>query len=160
MTIDGINAHQQSRKTASSWRSVPPDAAWRTPASASAAAPTLRASNLTPASTNASPVANLVSTAPRSCCYPFDDPLTTGRQPAAVSMWTAHVGVLFLFWRTPRGTQQFREIAIGTPVIYSSGTYCGRVTGKQPVVTVQGRTFTAETWLKVAVTAPDGMTQE
>jgi hypothetical protein len=34
------------------------------------------------------------------------------------------------------------------------------VTGKQPIVTIQGRTFTAETWLKVAVTAPDGTTQE
>jgi hypothetical protein len=57
--------------------------------------------------------------------------------------------------------QQFKDIIIGTPVIvYSFGTYHGRVTGKRPVVTVQGRTFTAETWLKVAVTAPDGTTQE
>jgi hypothetical protein len=57
--------------------------------------------------------------------------------------------------------QQFKDIAIGTPVIvYSFGTYYGRVTGKQPFVTVQGRTFIAETWLKVAVIAPDGTTQE
>jgi hypothetical protein len=57
--------------------------------------------------------------------------------------------------------QQFKDIAIGTPVIvYSFGTHYGRVTGKQPVVTIQGRTFTAETWLKVDVITPDGTTQE
>jgi hypothetical protein len=57
--------------------------------------------------------------------------------------------------------QQFKDIAIGTPVIvYSFGTHYGRVTGKQPIVTIQDRTFTAETWLKVAIAAPDGTTRE
>jgi hypothetical protein len=57
--------------------------------------------------------------------------------------------------------QQFKDIAIGTLVIvYSFGTHYGRVTGKQPVVTIQRRTFTAETWLKVAIAAPDGTTRE
>ena len=36
--------------------------------------------------------------------------------------------------------QQFNDIAIGTRVIvYSFGTHYGRVAGKQPVVTIQGR---------------------
>jgi hypothetical protein len=57
--------------------------------------------------------------------------------------------------------QQFKDIAIGTPVIvYSFGTHYGRVAGKRPAITIQGRTFTAETWLKVAITAPDGTMQE
>ncbi len=57
--------------------------------------------------------------------------------------------------------QQFKNIAVGTPVIvYSFGTHFGRVTGKQPVVTIQGRTFTADTWLKVAIVAPDGTVRE
>jgi hypothetical protein len=57
--------------------------------------------------------------------------------------------------------EQFKDIAIGTPVIvYSFGTYHGRVAGKRPVVTIQGRTFTAETWLKIAIAVPDGTTTE
>jgi hypothetical protein len=57
--------------------------------------------------------------------------------------------------------QQFKDITIGTPVIvYSFGTHYGRVTGKQPIITIQGRTFPAETWLTVAIAAPDGTTRE
>ena len=57
--------------------------------------------------------------------------------------------------------QQFKDIAIGTPVVvYSFGTHYGRIAGIRPVVTIQGRTFTAETWLKVAIAAPDGTTRE
>jgi hypothetical protein len=52
-------------------------------------------------------------------------------------MWTTHVGVLFHLGERPVDIQQFRDIAIGTPVIvYSFGTYYGRVTGKQPIVTI------------------------
>jgi hypothetical protein len=57
--------------------------------------------------------------------------------------------------------QRFKDIAIGTPVIvYSFGTHYGRVAGKRPVITIQDRTFTAETLLKVAIAAPDGTTRE
>jgi len=57
--------------------------------------------------------------------------------------------------------QQFEDISIGTPVIvYSFGTHYGRVAGKQPTVTIQGRTFAANDWLKVAIAAPDGTTRE
>jgi hypothetical protein len=57
--------------------------------------------------------------------------------------------------------QQFNDIAIGTPVIvYSFGIHYGRIAGKRPTVTIQGRTFTADDWLKVAITAPDGTTRE
>jgi hypothetical protein len=57
--------------------------------------------------------------------------------------------------------QQFNDITIGTPVIvHSFGTHYGRIAGKRPTVTMQGRTFTADDWLKVAITAPDGTTRE
>ena len=57
--------------------------------------------------------------------------------------------------------QQFADITIGTPVIvYSFGIHYGRVTGKKPTVTIQNRTFTAESLLKVAIAAPDGATRE
>jgi hypothetical protein len=57
--------------------------------------------------------------------------------------------------------RQFNDIAVGTPVIvYSFGTHYGRIAGKRPTVTIQGRTFTADDWLKVAITAPDGTTRE
>jgi hypothetical protein len=57
--------------------------------------------------------------------------------------------------------QQFNDITIGTPVIvYSFGTHYGRVAGKRPTVTIQGRTFAADDWLKVAIAAPDGTTRE
>jgi hypothetical protein len=57
--------------------------------------------------------------------------------------------------------QQFNDIAIGTPVIvYSFGIHYARIAGKRPTVTIQGRTFTADDWLKVAITAPDGTTRE
>jgi hypothetical protein len=57
--------------------------------------------------------------------------------------------------------QQFNDITIGTPVIvYSFGIHYGRIAGKRPTVTVQGRTFIADDWLKVAITAPDGATRE
>jgi hypothetical protein len=46
--------------------------------------------------------------------------------------------------------QQFNDIMIGTPVIvYSFGVHYGRIAGKRPTVTIQGRTFTADDWLKV-----------
>jgi hypothetical protein len=57
--------------------------------------------------------------------------------------------------------RQFNDIAVGAPVIvYSFGTHYGRIAGKRPTVTIQGRTFTADDWLKVAITAPDGTTRE
>ena len=57
--------------------------------------------------------------------------------------------------------QQFNDITIGTPVIvYSFGVHYGRIAGKRPAVTIQGRTFTADDWLKVAIAAPDGTTRE
>ncbi len=57
--------------------------------------------------------------------------------------------------------QQFNDITIGTPVIvYSFGIHYGRIAGKRPTVTIQGRTFTADDWLKVAIAAPDGTTRE
>jgi hypothetical protein len=57
--------------------------------------------------------------------------------------------------------QQFNDITIGTPVIvYSFGVHHGRIAGKRPAVTIQGRTFTADDWLKVAIAAPDGTTRE
>ena len=44
--------------------------------------------------------------------------------------------------------QQFNDITIGTPVIvYSFGVHYGRIAGKRPAVTIQGRTFTADDWL-------------
>jgi hypothetical protein len=57
--------------------------------------------------------------------------------------------------------QRFKDIAIGTPVIvYSFGTHYGRIASKRPTVTIQGRTFTADDWLKVVITAPDGAIRE
>lgn len=57
--------------------------------------------------------------------------------------------------------KQFDVIAIGTPVIvYSFGIHYGRIAGKRPAVTIQERTFTADDWLKVAISAPDGTTRE
>jgi hypothetical protein len=57
--------------------------------------------------------------------------------------------------------KQFDDIAIGTPaIVYSFGIHYGRIAGKRPTVTIQGRTFTANDWLKVAIAAPDGTTRE
>jgi hypothetical protein len=61
----------------------------------------------------------------------------------------------------PMNAQQFNDITIGTPVIvHSFGVHYGRIAGKRPAVTIQGRTFTADDWLKVAIAAPDGTTRE
>jgi hypothetical protein len=74
MTIDGVETHPSittDRIVAAveaSRRSLDD------PASVSAAAPKYRAWSQTPASTNASPVASPVSTAPRNCCSPSDEP--------------------------------------------------------------------------------------
>jgi hypothetical protein len=57
--------------------------------------------------------------------------------------------------------QQFNAITIGTPVIvYSFGVHYGRIASKRPAIAIQGRTFTADDWLKVAIAAPDGTTRE
>jgi hypothetical protein len=57
--------------------------------------------------------------------------------------------------------QQFNDVTIGTPVVvYSFGIHYGRIAGKRPTVTIQGRTFADDDWPKVAIAAPDGTTRE
>lgn len=47
---------------------------------------------------------------------------------------------------------QFAAIGPGTPVmVYSFGQHGGVVIGKDPVITIQGRTFEAAGWLKVRI---------
>lgn len=45
---------------------------------------------------------------------------------------------------------QFDAVQIGTPVtVFSFGRHAGIVIGKAPVMTLQGRTFVADGWIKV-----------